>query len=80
MQPVINIYTLKINSISGNASVNIGESFHNSPTSNSKSTGANTSYGDEAPSISTMKNLYVDPDVNDQSIIKSSDQRPLKEA
>jgi hypothetical protein len=80
MQPVINIYTLKINSISGNASVNIGESFHNSHTANSKSTGANTSYGDEAPSISTMKNLYVDPDEYDQSQVKGSDQRQLKEA
>jgi hypothetical protein len=80
MQPVINIYTLKINSISGNGSVNIGESFHNSHTANSKSTGANTSYGDEAPSISTMKNLYVDPDVNDQSQIKSSDHKQLEEA
>jgi hypothetical protein len=72
MQTVINIYTLKINSISGNASVNLGESFHNSHSSNTKSTGANTSYGDEAPSISTMKNLYVDPDVNDQTQIKGS--------
>jgi hypothetical protein len=29
MPTIINIYTLKINSISSNASVNIGESFHN---------------------------------------------------
>jgi hypothetical protein len=61
MPTVINIYTLKINSISSNASVNIGESFHNSHTANTKSTGAHTSYGDEAPSNSTMKNIYVDP-------------------
>ncbi|SEB42810.1 spore germination protein [Paenibacillus sp. GP183] len=80
MQPVINIYTLKINSISGNASVNIGESLHTSHTSNTKSTGANMSYGDEAPSIATMKNLYVDPDEYDQTQIKSSDHRQLKEA
>lgn len=69
----INIFAMKINSISGNGSVNIGESFHNSHTANSKATGTNASYGDEAPPISTMKNIYVDPDVNDQGEIGNSD-------
>lgn len=73
MPTVINIYTLKINSISSNASVNIGENFHNSHTANTKSTGANTSYGDEAPPISTMKNVYVDPDGNDQNEIGNTE-------
>ena len=64
---VINIFAMKINNISSNGSVNIGESFHNSHTSNSKSTGTNSSIGDNAPPTATMKNIYVDPDVNDQN-------------
>lgn len=67
LSTVINIFSMKINSISNNGSVNIGESFHNSHTANSKSTGANSSYGDHAPPTATMKNIYVDPDVNDQN-------------
>ncbi len=67
MPTVINIFALKINSISSNGSVNIGESFHNSHTANTKSTGANSSYGDHAPPNAQMENIYIDPDVNDQN-------------
>ncbi|MFC0211643.1 spore germination protein [Paenibacillus chartarius] len=63
----ITIFSIKINSITSNASVNIGESLHNSHTANSKSTGENASYGDHAPTVANMKSLYIDPDVNDQN-------------
>jgi hypothetical protein len=79
MPTIINIYTLKINSISSNASVNIGETFHSSHSANLKSTGSNTSYGDEAPPISTMKNIYVDPDVNDQNQSKTTVKDTLQQ-
>jgi len=35
MSTVINIFAMKIHSIAGNGSVNIGESFHNSHTARS---------------------------------------------
>ncbi|KOO47582.1 spore germination protein [Priestia koreensis] len=73
MPNVINIYSLKINSISNNGSVNIGESLHNSPVANSKSTGTNASYGDVSPATARMKNIYIDPDTNDQGDIASID-------
>jgi len=62
-----------LHSIAGNGSVNIGESFHNSHTANSKSTGSNASYGDRNPTSATMKNMYVDPGVNDQTEIGNMD-------
>jgi len=73
LSTVINIFSMKINSIATNASVNIGESFHNSHTANTKSTGANSSFGDHAPPNASMKNIYVDPDGNDQGDIGTVD-------
>lgn len=73
MSMVINVYVFKINSIASNASVTIGESVINSPHASSKLTGTNCSYGDDAPPIATMKNIYVDPDVNDGTEIASAD-------
>ncbi|WP_210023071.1 MULTISPECIES: spore germination protein [unclassified Paenibacillus] len=73
LSTVINIFSMKINSISNNGSVNIGESFHNSHTANSKTTGENSSYGDHAPPTATMKNIYIDPDVNDQNEVGNVD-------
>ncbi|MEH7072702.1 spore germination protein [Neobacillus drentensis] len=70
---VINLYYLKINSISGNGSITIGEASHNSPTSNTKSQGINASYGDTSPTEAMMENLLNDPDVNDQTSIGTSD-------
>ncbi|MFC3886096.1 spore germination protein [Bacillus songklensis] len=69
MPDVINIFSIKINSISHNGSVNIGEALHNSHSANSKSTGANASYGDTSPTQARMKNIYIDPDINDQGDI-----------
>ncbi|MCM3620355.1 spore germination protein [Sutcliffiella horikoshii] len=69
MPTVINIYNMKVNNITNNGSVNIGESFHNAHTANSKSQGKNASYGDLAPSSSGMENVFIDPDVNDQTDI-----------
>lgn len=70
---VINLYYLKINSISGNGSITIGEASHNSPTSNSKLQGINASYGDTSPTEAMMENLLNDPDVNDQTSIGTTD-------
>jgi Spore germination protein gerPA/gerPF len=70
---VINLYYLKINSISGNGSITIGEASHNSPTSNTKSQGINSSYGDTSPTEAMMENLLNDPDVNDQTSIGTTD-------
>jgi len=70
---VINLYYLKINSISGNGSITIGEASHNSPTANSKLQGINASYGDTSPTEAMMENLLNDPDVNDQTSIGTTD-------
>ena len=73
MPHVINIFSLKINSISTNGSVNIGEALHNSHVANSKSTGVNSSYGDTSPTQGKMRNIYIDPDTNDQTDIANID-------
>jgi len=70
---IINIFAMKINSISNNGSVNIGDSFHNSHTANSKYTGTNSSYGDQAPPSAQMKNVYIDPDLHDQDAVGNVD-------
>lgn len=70
---VINLYYLKINSISGNGSITIGEAAYNSPTNNQKSQGTNSSFGDTSPTESVMENFLNDPDVNDQTSIGNSD-------
>ena len=69
MQTIINIFSLKINSVSNNGSVNIGEALHNAHTANSKSQGQNSSYGDFAPPTAAMENVFIDPDVNDMGDI-----------
>ncbi|KKK39045.1 hypothetical protein WQ57_04450 [Mesobacillus campisalis] len=70
---VVNVYYLKINSISGNGSITIGEAAHNSHTANSKSQGTNSSFGDYSPSDALMENLLNDPDLNDQSDLGNVD-------
>ncbi|WP_442598385.1 spore germination protein [Neobacillus sp. D3-1R] len=73
MQTIVNLYYLKINSISGNGSVTIGDATHNSHTANNKSQGINSSYGDTSPTESIMESTYIDPDVNDQTAIANTD-------
>ncbi len=70
---IINLYYLKINSISGNGSITIGEAAHNSHTANNKSQGINSSFGDTSPAESIMENFLNDPDVNDQTELGNSD-------
>jgi hypothetical protein len=70
---VINLHYLKINSISGNGSITIGEASYNSPTAYTKSQGMNSSYGDTSPTEAIMENLLNDPDVNDQTSIGTVD-------
>jgi hypothetical protein len=70
---VINLHYLKINSISGNGSVTIGEASYNSPTAYHKSQGMNSSFGDTSPTEAVMENILIDPDVNDQTAIGTVD-------
>jgi hypothetical protein len=70
---VINLHYIKINSISGNGSVTIGEAAYNSPTAYNKSQGMNSSYGDTSPTEAVMENILIDPDVNDQTAIGNVD-------
>jgi hypothetical protein len=70
---VINLHYLKINSISGNGCITIGEAAHNSPTAYNKSQGLNSSYGDTSPTEAIMENILIDPDVNDQTAIGTTD-------
>ncbi|MED4531824.1 spore germination protein [Metabacillus fastidiosus] len=65
----INIYSIKINNISNNGSINIGDALHNAPTANSKAQGVNSSYGDTSQVTSGAENIYIDPDLNDQGDI-----------
>ncbi|WP_421385475.1 spore germination protein [Bacillus salacetis] len=70
---VINLYYLKVNSVSGNGSITIGEAVHNSHTANSKSQGTNSSFGDTSPTEGIMENILIDPDVNDMAAIGTAD-------
>ncbi|MCD7036211.1 spore germination protein [Metabacillus sp. GX 13764] len=74
MPTVINLFSIRVNSISNNGSVNIGEAMHNSHVSSSKATGSNTSFGDLSPTESLMENIYIDPDTNDQANIGNLDE------
>ncbi len=73
MQTIVNLYYMKINSISGNGSVTIGDATHNSHTSNHKSQGINSSYGDTAPTEALMENVFIDPDGIDQTELGNTD-------
>ena len=69
MPSIINIYSLKINNVSNNGSINIGDALHNAHTANTKSQGTNSSFGDISPTESTMENVFFDPDLNDMGDI-----------
>lgn len=73
MSITINLFYIKVNSISGNGSITIGNGIHNSHTANDKSQGINSSYGDTSPAEALMENIYIDPDVNDQAAIATAD-------
>ncbi|MCD7036212.1 spore germination protein [Metabacillus sp. GX 13764] len=65
----INVFNIKVNAITQNASVDFGNTSHNSHTSNFKITGSNASLGDLSPSFSLMGNGFLDPDITDQDQI-----------
>ncbi|RXT07991.1 spore germination protein [Ammoniphilus sp. CFH 90114] len=73
MSTIINIYCIKINNISNNGSINIGDALHNAPTANTKSQGVNSSYGDQSPTTAGMENVFIDPDMNDQGDIGNTE-------
>ncbi|WP_210365281.1 spore germination protein [Bacillus sp. REN3] len=77
MSITINLFYMKVNSISGNGSITIGSAAHNSHTAKSKSLGVNSSYGDTSPAEALMDNVYIDPDINDQTDIANSDSTNL---
>lgn len=67
MSVVNNILNLKINSISTSASVNLGNTMNIGNESFTKSLGGSSPIGDFSRNVDLEKNLYVDPDVVDQS-------------
>ncbi|MGG1574802.1 spore germination protein [Fictibacillus sp. NRS-1165] len=73
MPCMVNIYYLKINSLASNSSLNLGSTFHNSHTANTKSNGDNSSVGDHSPAEAMMKNMVYDPDINDQNEYGNAD-------
>ncbi len=63
MKSVINIYNLKINSISSNGSVNIGEALQvTAHTAHSKPTGTNFLFMAMSHLLLEMQTIYIDPD------------------
>lgn len=67
----VNVFNLKVNSIAGNGSLNLGPVIHNSPSARSKSFGSNTSVGDHSPTKALMSNHIKDPDFIDQSDVQN---------
>lgn len=66
MNCIFNIANVKINSISGNASINLGESTISSPSVTTKAQGTTFSVGDGAPISSQTSNGWADQDWKDQ--------------
>ncbi|WLR52809.1 spore germination protein [Bacillus tianshenii] len=69
----VNIHQFKVNSMSSNASINIGPVNHNSHSAHTKWLGSNMSAGDHAPVDGFIINQYVDPDTADQSSIGNTE-------
>lgn len=66
MTHINNIFNIKINNISSNASVNFGNTIHKGQIANEKSVGGQTVIGDASPSSMFDKNVVSDPDFIDQ--------------
>lgn len=67
MGTVNNILNLKINSVASAASVNFGNTINIGAESVTKSVGGSSPIGDFSRNLDMEKNLFIDPDVVDQS-------------
>lgn len=67
MGTINNIFNIKINSVASAASVNFGNTINIGAESNSKSLGGSAPVGDFTRNIDMERNLYIDPDIKDQS-------------
>lgn len=63
----INLQELKINNLSGNASINPGDANITGSSIYRKSVGVNFAIGDFSSSNSVHSNMYYDPDLSDQN-------------
>jgi hypothetical protein len=69
----VNVFNVKVNSITNNGSLNVGPVIHNSHSARTKLFGGNSTIGDESPAEAFMKNAVHDADFVDQSDIATSD-------
>lgn len=67
MSSINNIFNIKIHSVSSASSVNFGNTIHIGPSSDSKSLGGSIPIGDFARNIDFERNVYLDPDIFDQT-------------
>lgn len=67
MSTINNIFNIKINSVSDAASVNFGNTINIGQEALSKSLGGSTPIGDFARNVDFERNVYIDPDLVDQS-------------
>ncbi|SFI57590.1 spore germination protein [Thermoflavimicrobium dichotomicum] len=67
MGTINNIFSVKINSVASSASVNFGNTLNIGAESVTKSLGGSSPIGDFARNIDLERNVYIDPDVIDQS-------------
>ena len=67
MPNVYNIFSIKINDVSRNGSVNFGNNIFKGNTANSKSVGGNFVVGDASPSFNVDRNAVSDPDIAHQT-------------
>ncbi len=66
MSCVINIHSIKINSMASNASFNIGPAFHSSHSAMTQLQGSNASVGDQSPAKAYMQNSWWNPGMNNE--------------
>ena len=67
MPTINNILNIRINQVSTAASVNFGNTVNISPTSEAKTLGGSTPIGDFPRNIDFERNVYIDPDLYDQT-------------
>ncbi|MBD1373801.1 spore germination protein [Hazenella sp. IB182357] len=67
MGTINNIFNVRINSVSAAASVNFGNTINIGAESINKSVGGSSPIGDFARNADFERNVYIDPDLADQS-------------
>ncbi|ANE45445.1 spore gernimation protein [Paenibacillus swuensis] len=66
MPNVFNIFNIKINNVSSNGSVNMGNTILRGNSADSKEVGGNSVIGDASPAYQVDRNVVSDPDLIDQ--------------